>query len=869
MKILGIRALRGPNYYSQYPVVYMELDIGELENLPSNKIPGFTKRLQSLIPTLKQHRCSRGYEGGFLERVDEGTWTGHIVEHVSIELQCLANMEVGFGKTLDTNAKGIYDVVYRYRDEEAGIQAGKDAVKIVESLLHGKKVDMKPIILGLKEIREANHLGPSTLSIVKEAQKREIPFIRLNSESYIQLGHGVKQRRIQATIMDDTSAIGVEIADDKKRTKELLSHTGIPVPEGEKVASLREAYKVAEDIRFPVVVKPLVGHHGQGISTNVRDRRELKLAYLSANRIHDYVLIEKPLEGFDHRVLVINGEFVAAARRIPTPIIGDGKSTIRQIIDRINKDPERGYGHEKVLTKIQVDYMTKRILRQNNLTLKTVLPKGKKLHLKSTANLSMGGIAIDVTNEVHPVVKSMCERISKIIGLNVIGIDIIAPNLREPLSENGGGVVEVNAAPGFRMHLNPYKGKSINVAEPIIDMLFPPGTEGTIPIIAVTGTNGKTTTVRLISHILKYSGSSVGMACTDGVIIENNMVVEGDYSGPNGAKLVLMEPTVDHAVLEVARGGLIRRGLGYDESDVGVFLNVSSDHIGEGGIDTIEDLARLKGTVVDTVKPSGCAILNADDPLVIAFKDNIKAESILFSTDPINPALTEHISMGGVVVTVDNNHIVIRKESLESLVANLVDVPITFGGNALFNVSNALAATAAVYALGLNIENIQAGMVSFNPTIGQLPGRMNLINIGNVKVMIDFGHNVQAIKALAKLIPHLATGRKIGVNHGTGNRLEDSIMDFGRAIAGTYDKIFLSDADPKNRPFGETPKLVLDGVLSTGFSEDSVIILDDERKAAIAALEEAQDGDLVVIQACDVKQIIKDVLDYKERVTNV
>ena len=869
MNIIEIRALRGPNYYSRYPIIYMELDIGELENQPSNKIPGFTKRLRSLIPTLKQHHCSRGYEGGFLERVKEGTWAGHIVEHVSIELQCLANIEVGFGKTLSTDAEGIYDIVYRYRDEEAGIQAGKNAVMIVESLIHGKKVDLKSIILDLKEIREASLLGPSTLSIVKEAEKRGIPFIRLNSESYVQLGHGIKQRRIQATIMDDTSAIGVEIADDKKRTKELLSHNGIPVPEGEKVASLREAYKVAEDIGFPVVVKPLVGHHGKGISTNVRDRRELKLAYPGANRIHDYVLIEKHLEGFDHRVLVINGELVAVARRTPTPIRGDGKSTIRQIIDRINKDPERGYGHEKVLTKIQIDSMTKRLLRQNNLTLKTILPKGKKLYLKSTANLSMGGIAVDVTNEVHPVIKSMCERISKIIGLDVIGIDMIAPNLQEPLSKTGGGVVEVNAAPGFRMHLKPYKGKSINVAEPIIDMLFPPGTEGTIPIIAVTGTNGKTTTVRLISHILKYRGSIVGTACTDGVIIENNMVVEGDYSGPEGAKLVLMDTTVDHAVLEVARGGLIRRGLGYDESDVGVFLNVSGDHIGEGRIESIKDLARLKGTVVETVKPSGCAILNADDPLVIAFKDNIKAESILFSTDPINPALTKHISMGGVVVTVDNNHIVIRTESLVSLVANLIDVPITLGGNALFNVSNALAATAAVYALGLNIENIQAGLVSFNPTIGQLPGRMNLIDIGNIKVMIDYGHNVQAIKALAELIPYLATGRKISVNHGTGNRSEDAIKDFGHAIGGIYDKIFLSDADPKNRPFGETPKLVLDGVISTGFSEDSVIILDDERKAAIAALEEARDGDLVVIQACDVKQIIKDVLDYKERVTNV
>jgi len=869
MKIMEIRALRGPNYYSRYPVILMELDIGKLEDRPSSKVPDLADRLSTVIPSLKEHRCSRGYEGGFLERVREGTWAGHIVEHVSLELQCLANIEVGFGKTLDTDAKGIYNVVYRYRDEEVGIQAGRYAVEIVDMMFHGKRVDLKPMILYLKKIREANMFGPSTWSIIKEARKREIPHIRLNSESHVQLGHGVNQRRIQATIMDDTSAVGVEIADDKKWTKEILSQAGVPVPAGEEVGSLKEAYQAAEAIGYPVVVKPLVGHHGKGITTGVKNQKELKLAYASANRFHDFILVERHIEGFDHRVLVINGKFVASARRTPTPIIGDGKSTIRQLIDKINSDPDRGYGHEKVLTKIHVDYMTKRLLRQNNLTLNTILPKGKVLLLKSTANLSMGGISTDVTNDVHPVIRSMCERISIIIGLNVIGIDIIAPNLKKPLPQTRGGVVEVNAAPGFRMHLKPYKGTSRNVAEPIVDMLFPPGTEGTIPIIAVTGTNGKTTTVRLISHILKYCGCSVGTACTDGIMIENNMIVEGDFSGPDGAKFVLMEPTVDHAVLEVARGGIIRRGLGYDESDVGVLLNISGDHIGEGGITTIEELARLKGTIVETVKPSGSAVLNADDPMVMAFKDDIKARSILFSTNPENPALSEHVSNGGIAVTVDNGHIVIREEALESFVASVVDVPITLEGNATFNVSNALAATAAVYALGLNVEDIQAGLVSFNPTIGQLPGRMNLVDVGNIKVMIDYGHNVAAIEALTELIPYITKGRKIGVNHGTGSRPDDDIRDFGRALANLYDRIFLSDADPRRRSTDETPTLVREGALSTGFPKDKIDILKDERKATLAALEEAQDGDLVVIQACDVQQIINDVLEYKDKVTNV
>jgi cyanophycin synthetase len=460
MKIDEIRALWGPNNYSRYPVIYMLLDIGKLEEKPSDNIPDMKDRLLKLIPTLMEHRCSLGYTGGFLERVERGTWAGHIVEHVAIELQCLANMEVGFGKTIGTDTKGVYKVVFRYRDPEVGLEAGKAAVKIVDALFKNKLIKIEPIITRLKEIREENIFGPSTYSIIKEAESRGIPYIRLNKHSYVQLGHGINQRRIQATMVDNTSAIGVEIADDKEQTKEILDEAGVPVPRGESVDSLEGAFLVAKEIRYPLTLKPLIGHHGKGITANVKNDGELETAYNTAKKFHNLVVVEKHLKGFDHRLLIINGQLVAAARREIASVKGNGKSTIRELIDMVNKDPRRGIGHEKVLTEIKIDYMTKRLLKHQNLKLPDVLPEGRMLYLKSTANLSTGGCSIDVTDEVHPHIKNMAERISKIININVMGIDVIAPHLKRPLKETGGGIIEVNAAPGFRMHLEPYLGKN-------------------------------------------------------------------------------------------------------------------------------------------------------------------------------------------------------------------------------------------------------------------------------------------------------------------------------------------------------------------------------------------------------------------------
>lgn len=861
MRIIEHRALRGPNHYSRYPTIFMLLDIGELESRPSDHIPGFNQRLVKLLPSLREHRCSPGYVGGFLERLERGTWAAHIVEHVALELQVLAGMDVGFGKTRETKDRGVYSVVYRYRDEEAGIQAGRDAVHLVDAVVAGRGADLDAILDRLRDLRDRNLLGPSTSAIVEEARGRGIPILRLNESSYVQLGHGARQRRIQATMSDRTSGIGVEIADDKERTKMMLQDAGVPVPRGESVRTLEGALEVAEELGWPVVLKPVVGNHGRGITVNVRNAEELRVAYEAARNVNEMVVVEKMLLGSDHRLLVVDHRFVAAARRDPAHVVGDGASAIRQLVDLVNEDPRRGEGHDKSLTRIEVDGMTLRILAQQGLTLESVLPEGQALPLKTTANLSSGGTATDVTDDVHPAVRFMAERISRLVDLDIMGIDVVAPDLRRPLQGNGGGVVEVNAAPGLRMHLEPSAGKPRNVASPIVDMLFPNGAKGVIPIVAVTGTNGKTTTVRLVAHILRYNGAREGIATTAGVEIQGQAILEGDYSGPGGAQHVLREPMVDHAVLEVARGGILRRGLGFDECDVGIFLNVASDHLGEGGIESVDDLAKLKSVVVEAVRPGGTAVLNAEDPYVLARREHLQpgARVILFSLDPDNRDFRQHLEEGGEGVTVSEGAIVLRRSSSEFPISAVRDVPITMDGHARFNVQNALAATAAAHALGVPEENVCTALATFNPTFGQLPGRMNVFDVGRFKVVVDYGHNVPALQALAQVLPHLSQGRRINVASAAGNRRDEDLRAFGRTIAGMYHHILLCDPDPRQRARGETPDLVRDGLRAAGFPDQNLQVFIEEEEAIEAALAMAQDDDLVVLQVDDVKGAIRRV----------
>jgi cyanophycin synthetase len=867
--ILELRALRGPNRYTRHSAIFMVLDIKEYESRPSDTIKGFSDRLTALMPTLHEHECSIGKPGGFIQRLENGTWAGHIIEHIAIELQCLSGMAVGYGKTLGTSRKGVYIVVFRYLVEHAGVKAAQEAVSIFEAMAENKPFDLNKVIVDLKILREDHMLGPTTWSIVKEALSRGIPYIRLNEESYIQLGYGARQKRIQASITGDTSAIAVEIADEKTRGKILLKKSGIPVPDGRVVSTLEEAVDAFHDIGTAVVVKPDVGNHGNGSTINVTDLDQLEQAFLAAKAFYPDVIVEEYVHGGDFRFLVIDGKLAAAARREPAHVIGDGKSTIRELIDILNADPLRGFGHEKVLTQVEMDAMTERLLALRGLGPDSRPEKGEKIYLKATANLSQGGTATDVTDEIHPEIRRMAERTAGIIGLDCAGIDALAQDISLPLDPSGIKVVEVNAAPGFRMHLEPTNGRPRNVAKPLVDMLFPEGYVQ-VPVLAVTGTNGKTTTSKLIAHTLKYSGKIVGLACTTGIIMDGNPVLSGDYSGPEGAGIVLREPTVDHIVLEVARGGIARRGLGVAEVDVGVLLNIGKDHLGCDWIESREELSLVKSTVIEVVKKTGTSVLNAEDRMTMTVLDRARGNIILFSLNPDNPNIAAHVKKGGTVVTVTSQNAVIRKNRQDIHVCSLEEIPITFGGIIDFNTANALAAIGALHGLGFSVEQIRNGVMTFYPSVNQNPGRMNLFDFQTYKVLLDYGHNPESARAMAKLLPRLSPGRKIGLCHGTGSRTDEQLMELGKALALVYDHIILTDFDPRHRPAGETQDLVHKGLMQGGFPESRIEIVPEPDKAVDYIFSKARPGDLLVIQPDELEPVMGQIMTrYRQMVTHL
>ncbi|SES34069.1 cyanophycin synthetase [Tranquillimonas rosea] len=860
MRILEQRALRGPNYYSRYLSIYMRLDIEELEDRPSDQVPEIAERLEALMPTIHDHRCSVGEPGGFLQRVRNGTYAGHMVEHVAIELQNQVGFSVGYGKTVDSYDPGIYNVVYRYRDEATGLAAGVAAVDIVKKLYDGDEVDLTPIIAHLKEVRDANALGPSTGSIVNAAKARGIPAYNLTEgTSYTQLGHGVKQRRFQATVTDASGIIGHSIADDKEWTKQILDDAGVPVPKGQVCYSWEEIEQAADWIGWPVVTKPLSGNHGRGVTTDIASVEDLRSGYEAAlARARDgssAVIVESYIKGEDHRMLVIGGKLVAAARRRPAHVTGDGTSTIQQLIDCENADPRRGVGHENLLTQIHVDEQTLRMLEQAGLSLDTVMPEGEVAFLKSTANISTGGTATDLTDEVHPEVKFQMERIGRLVGLDIIGIDLLAETLSKPLEQQSAGVVEVNAGPGFRMHMAPTHGSPRPVGEHVLEMLFPDHADnGRIPITAITGTNGKTTTTRLTAHILRQAGHSVGLGCTGTVEIDNHIILRGDYSGPAAAQAVLREPTVEHAVLEVARGGIMRRGLGFDECDVGVLLNIASDHLGERDIHTLDELARCKTVVVDAVKKEGgYCVLNADDPMVMEHGTYwARGEIIYFTMNPDNPDLAEHLGNHGTVITVKNGWIVMLRGRVEVEIVEVNDVPISFEGHAPFNVQNAMAAAGSALAHGLEIDDIRAGLLTFHPTPSQMPGRTNYFEADGVKCLIDYGHNVPALKALEPLVSGLGLQRKIGVATAPGNRRDEDLVALGAQLARMCDTLYVYETDSRGRTPGETAKLIHEGAESAG-SDCRVETVMEEHAATARAIEEAKPGDFLLLLVDDIE----------------
>ena len=872
MRILDIKVLRGPNYWSvrRSKLIQMELDLEEMEARPTNKVEGFRERIEELLPTMISHRCSEGERGGFFKRVDEGTWMGHVIEHVALEIQTLAGMNCGFGRTRSTgDRKGVYYVVFNYEEEGAGIYAAKAAVRIVQSIIDGTQYDLETDIQALREIREDTRLGPSTGSIVEEATKRNIPFIRLNKHSLVQLGYGIHQKRIRATIASTTSSIAVDIAGDKEETKNILQAAEVPVPKGTIIYNEEDLDDAITSIGYPMVLKPVDGNHGKGATTDINSREVALKALVDAQKYSRAVICEKFITGFDFRVLVINYKFVCAALRTPASVTGDGKSNIQQLIDAVNKDPRRGYGHEKVLTQIKVDGYTEKMLRDKGYTLETVPPVNELVLLKPTANLSTGGTATDVTEEVHPANVFMCERIARIVGLDICGIDIMAADLRTPISENGGAVLEVNAAPGFRMHVEPTVGLPRNVAEPVVDMLFPKGFDGRIPIIAITGTNGKTTTVRLTAHIARTASKKVGYCTSDGIYIQNQLMMSGDCSGPVSAQFVLKDPTVDFAVLECARGGILRGGLGFRNCNVAIVTNVAEDHLGLGGINSVEQMARVKQVVPETVCDNGYAILNADDDRVYKMKDDLDCKIALFSMDENNPRIKEHCENGGKAAIFENGYITIMKDTWKVRVMPVKDIPITYGGKAKHNIANVLPAVLSTYLFkDISIEDIRQALQTFIPSSTQTPGRLNFFQLQRCTFLADFAHNPHGMKLLCDFVDQLDYTSKIGIITGTGDRRDEDIKAIGEIAAEYFDEIIIRcDKNLRGRTAEEIIALLQSGIQSVK-NDIPVQVIPNEEASIVYAYEHAKEGSLITVM-CDkvvaTLELIKELKSQEEQ----
>jgi len=866
MKIIDIRAMRGPNYWSirRHKLIVMKLDLQELEEKPTNHIPGFLERLKAMFPTMYEHRCSEDHEGGFFDRVQEGTWMGHVIEHIALEIQTLAGMDCGFGRTRGTGEQGVYSVVFSYMEEKVGIFSAKSAVRIAQALIDGTDYDLAADIQTMRELREEERLGPSTGSIVEEAQSRGIPWIRLNRHSLVMLGYGVNQKRIQATVTSQTSSIAVEIACDKEDTKNLLEASNIPVPRGRIIYDEEDLKLALDSIGYPVVLKPINGNHGRGATINVKEWAGAVEALELAKRVSRAVIVEKYITGFDHRVLLVNFKFIAAARRTPALVTGDGKSSIQQLIDVVNSDPRRGYGHEKVLTAIKVDETTLNILKEKELSLESILPKGKELHLKATANLSTGGTSTDVTDLVHPFNVFMCERIARIIGLDICGIDIMTNDISRPLDEDGGAVLEVNAAPGFRMHIAPTQGLPRNVAEPVIDMLYPQGSSMRIPIVAVSGTNGKTTTTRLIAHMAKTAGHKVGFTTTDGIYIQNQMVQKGDCTGPISSEFVLKDPTVDFAVLECARGGILRAGLGFHNCDIGIVTNVAADHLGLRDINTLEDMARVKGVIPESVFPGGYAILNADDDLVVQMSKKLNCKVAFFSLNENNPIIKKHCEAGGLAAIAENGYVTISKGNWKIRVDKIVSIPLTFSGKAIFMIQNILPAVLTGFIRNFKMEDIRLALETFIPSPVQTPGRMNLFQFKKYQVMVDYAHNPAGFQAIAKFLEKIDAKPKVGVIAGVGDRRDADIILLGTLAGQMFDEIVVrQDRNLRGRSEQEIIDLMLVGIHQVNPNK-IVKVIPTEKEAIDYVMKQSKKGSFITICSDVVPDALEQIIKYKE-----
>ncbi|MCF6139385.1 cyanophycin synthetase [Pseudalkalibacillus berkeleyi] len=845
MKINKVKYLTGPNYYSYKPTIWLELDIGKFEEMPSNEIPHFTDRLLETMPTLYTHTCSRGYEGGFVERLKEGTWMGHILEHMAIELQSLAGIDVKRGKTVTSDRKGIYYVTYRYEEKKSGIYAFEAAMEIVYAVLDGQAISLDPFIKKIEDLYYANKLGPSTEALYHAAYERKIPVQQLGDECVLQLGTGRKQKRMEATMSSQTSFLSVEYACDKEMTKSMLKGVSLPVPEGSVITTEEELLEEAESLGFPLVIKPINGRQGQGVCTNIRSIQELKLAY-AQHKNTDQLIVERYYSGDDYRFTIVDGKMVAVSLRLPPYVIGNGKDTIKTLIEKENENPLRGNGHEKPMTKIPMNESVQQYLKHAGLDFHSIIENGQVIHLLGNANLSTGGLAIDVTDEVHPSYRTIAESSAKTIGLDIAGVDMIIEDINAEYKPGRAAVLEVNAAPGIRMHHHPSSGTPRDVGGAIVDYLFEDYRDAAIPTVAVTGTNGKTTTVRLISHFLQQKGKIVGMAHSDGVYIGKQCIDKGDCSGPVSARKVLNHPEVDAAVLETARGGMLREGTAFRYCDVGIVTNVSEDHLGLDGIETLEELIKLKRLIPEIVHPDGYCILNADDAAVAEMAGYTKGSIVYTSMTADNPIIQKHVSKHGECWYVDEDWIVHAKDGQTMRLMKYADIPITFNGHAKHNVSNLLQALASAHLLGVSDERLCKKVLTFFPDFLQSPGRFNKIDQEGRTIIVDYAHNTAGLKAVYDTIRSIPCERIITAVSAPGDRLDEDIRNMGEIIGKeTHIVVIKEDGNLRGRKPKEVAS-ILEEVLSDKIPSDRRILELDERKAFQVAWETSRPGDLLL-----------------------
>lgn len=832
----------GRNIYSHRPIMKMIVDIGKYGEIPTNLIPGFNEKLLALFPGLRTNVCGLGHEGGFLERLEEGTYMAHVLEHIVLEMQAMVGYDLHYGKTRTIKEPSVYYLVYEYENEVCGLECGKASVFILNHLLEGKEIEIGEFIEYLKRVSSEAELGPSTTAIVNETKKRNIPVTCIGNDSLVRLGYGKYSRLIEATLTDATSCISADISSNKQFTKFLLSEHQIPVPYGKVVFSEISAQMVSKQIGLPVVIKPFDANQGKGVHLNLKNKNEIIAAFKDASKYSNGIIVEQYISGRDYRVLVVGGKVCAVAERLPALVIGDGEHTIEELVKIINEDPRRGEQHEKALTKIRLDAVADKLLKLNNMTRESVPSVGEIVKLRGNANLSTGGTAVDCTDLIHPDNADIAVRAANAIGIDIAGIDIVTEDISKSVYDTGGAVVEVNTAPGIRMHLYPSKGTPRNVAEDIVRLLFPDDSAAHFPIVSVTGTNGKTTVVRLISHVLSAAGKSVGMTSTCGTYVNDRCICRGDNSGPRSARALLSNKSIDAAVLETARGGIVREGLGYDLADVGVITNITSDHLGLDGVNTPEDLAFVKSLVVEAVKESGAAVLNAENELTPFVLERVKHRVIFFCKDK-NTA-ERFLKPGQTVVFVQDGILAAEENGRLQTIVSVSEIPITMQGKIECNIENCLAAAAALYALKIPPETIAEGFKTFENNTG----RFEIFERNGVRVMMDYGHNPAGYQQVLKTCRALASGRLIGIIGMPGDRPDDAMQEVGKQCAEVFSRIIIKeDEDLRGRVPGEVADVFHRAIEETGFPSADLTIIENELNALKSAIAEAETGDFIVV----------------------